>query len=80
MKIPTSPCLDCVERVVGCHGKCESYATFRNEYEAWRTQERKRIDGEAVYGSFVKKSRDKAIKRTGKRVRAVGIEGRGGRK
>lgn len=27
----TSPCLNCLERYIGCHGQCDRYATFRNK-------------------------------------------------
>ena len=28
-----SPCKDCPDRVVGCHGKCEKYKAYRVEVE-----------------------------------------------
>ena len=28
-----NPCKDCTDREVGCHGKCEKYATYRAELE-----------------------------------------------
>lgn len=28
MPNPNSPCKDCENRVVGCHGKCEKYKAF----------------------------------------------------
>lgn len=29
----TSPCMDCPDRAVGCHGRCEQYKAFRAEKE-----------------------------------------------
>lgn len=28
-----TPCKDCTDRVLGCHGHCEKYAAFRAETE-----------------------------------------------
>lgn len=28
-----SPCLDCDDRVVGCHSSCEKYAAYRAEID-----------------------------------------------
>lgn len=28
-----SPCKDCPDRVVGCHGKCEKYKAYRVEVD-----------------------------------------------
>ena len=27
------PCKDCLERCLGCHGKCERYAAYRSELD-----------------------------------------------
>ena len=27
----TSPCLNCLERNIGCHGQCDRYAAFRDK-------------------------------------------------
>lgn len=41
-----SPCKDCQDRVVGCHSKCEKYATYRAgvEKDKKRRNEMKAID------------------------------------
>lgn len=31
-KVNKSPCLDCEERHIGCHDKCERYQITRKEY------------------------------------------------
>lgn len=31
-----SPCKDCPDRVVGCHGKCEKYKAYRVEVDKLR--------------------------------------------
>ena len=28
-----SPCLNCIDREVGCHSRCERYSRFRNEID-----------------------------------------------
>lgn len=40
MPKPTSPCKDCAEREVGCHGRCERYKTWRAEMDERREQRR----------------------------------------
>lgn len=31
-----SPCKDCTDRAVGCHGKCEKYQAYRLEVDKLR--------------------------------------------
>lgn len=31
MPVASSPCLDCPDRVIGCHGDCEKYKAFKEE-------------------------------------------------
>jgi hypothetical protein len=33
---PKSPCQGCPSRYVGCHSRCELYAAFRRERDAYR--------------------------------------------
>lgn len=36
MPRPDPPCIDCKDRVVGCHGTCEKYKAFKEErYKLW---------------------------------------------
>ena len=35
MKKPQSPCKDCEDREVGCHGKCEKYQRFHEDIVAY---------------------------------------------
>lgn len=35
-----SPCKGCQERVLGCHGRCESYKNFRQRLETAHMAER----------------------------------------
>ena len=30
-KLTISPCMDCEDRMVGCHGSCERYKEFREQ-------------------------------------------------
>lgn len=34
------PCKDCTERVLGCHGKCKRYKTFKKEIELARAKDK----------------------------------------
>lgn len=40
MKEPLSKCLDCKDRHVGCHSKCEKYKAFRKALDEYREQVR----------------------------------------
>ena len=31
---PGSPCLDCIDRDVGCHSDCERYKVWKTSFEA----------------------------------------------
>lgn len=31
-----TPCYECKDRVIGCHGTCQRYKTFRRDYEKVR--------------------------------------------
>lgn len=31
-----TPCYECKDRVIGCHGTCQRYKTFRKDYEKVR--------------------------------------------
>lgn len=33
---PQSPCLECEERIIGCHAACEKYEQYRSELEEWK--------------------------------------------
>ena len=33
---PQGPCQNCHDRSAECHSKCERYAKFREELEAWK--------------------------------------------
>ena len=33
-RAPTSPCKDCPDRKVGCHGECEKYKAYKRANEA----------------------------------------------
>lgn len=37
-RAPTSPCKDCPDREVGCHGGCEKYKEYRAALEAHKEQ------------------------------------------
>ena len=37
-RAPTSPCKDCPDRTVGCHGGCEKYKDYRAALDAHKEQ------------------------------------------
>lgn len=37
-------CKDCPDRYPGCHGKCEKYIKERSDYDAKRSEYRKKYD------------------------------------
>lgn len=32
MRRPNAPCYQCNDRVIGCHGTCQKYKDFKQEY------------------------------------------------
>lgn len=38
------PCLNCNDRVVGCHGKCEKYKSYRDKIDKIHKENRKNTD------------------------------------
>ena len=39
-----SPCMGCESREIGCHGKCERYAAFKQKNEAQKKTAREQLD------------------------------------
>jgi len=35
MPTAKSPCKNCPDRYVGCHGQCDSYQTWKAKYSEW---------------------------------------------
>ena len=35
-----NPCIDCPDRKVGCHGKCDKYKKFKDKMNKMRKEER----------------------------------------
>lgn len=48
------PCLDCMDRAVGCHGKCAKYAQYRQAVEASAKETVEKKIAEDVVGRFVR--------------------------
>lgn len=44
VKFEKAPCMDCNERYLGCHGKCEKYQAFRTERNRLNDQRFKKVD------------------------------------
>lgn len=66
-KFYIAPCKDCADRVVGCHGNCEKYKTFKNEsfedYKKRKDTYLKELDAEC----HEVLSKVQTLKRKGKR-------------
>lgn len=43
------PCKGCTERCLHCHSTCDKYATYRQQIEAHRAQERAEYDTESFF-------------------------------
>lgn len=41
MSIPSSPCKDCPDRFLGCHGICEDYQNYKKEMGKFNKQRNK---------------------------------------
>lgn len=39
-RAPASPCKDCPDRTVGCHGECEKYKAYKRANEAHKQEQR----------------------------------------
>lgn len=59
MQRPTSPCKECEEREVGCHGRCEKYQAYRSELDKVTQVIREQKEAEAVTDGYVVTMRQK---------------------
>ena len=67
MPVASSPCFECPDRVLGCHGTCEKYKAFKDErielsYEI-RKKARAEKSSDAVIITGIQKRRNKANNR-----------------
>lgn len=46
---PVSPCMDCEDRIVGCHSTCEKYIAYRKDLSQKRNEEKKKRYGSTWY-------------------------------
>ena len=60
-----TPCADCTEREVGCHGKCERYQAYREDIEHRKKPE---LYAKCDYDGYV---RDVKIKIALRRVPSI---------
>jgi hypothetical protein len=45
---PGSPCLECIDRDVGCHSNCERYKVWKASFEAKKIEQRQRVKLENI--------------------------------
>jgi len=64
MPVASSPCYECPDRVLGCHGTCEKYKDFKDERIELSNQIRKNARSEkaadAVIINGIQRRRNKA--------------------
>ena len=48
------PCLNCGDRFIGCHGKCEKYKGWRAEYDEEKAEQIKRHNLEYSLDRYTK--------------------------
>lgn len=48
-----SPCKDCEERYIGCHGDCEKYKSFYEQNEKIKANIRKEKEKDKEIGAYI---------------------------
>lgn len=64
-----SPCKDCVDRTMGCHGKCEKYSAYRVEVDKLYVAKTKSIRAHDPLYGYIRASRTKKIREEARRKR-----------
>lgn len=59
----SSPCMDCGDRTVGCHGTCEKYKAYNEQNKADYQKRITAYAGEYLAESYEVKSKLRTIKR-----------------
>lgn len=47
-----APCLDCKDRVLNCHAKCEKYKVYKSNVEELRAKEKHEKDADFLAGRY----------------------------
>jgi len=63
MNLWNSPCRKCMERYVGCHGKCERYIKAKAEHDEVMKQRKKENNMNAYVSDCVRKNRKRRKKK-----------------
>lgn len=58
-----SPCMNCPDRMVGCHGRCERYKAFRAERENEYALRHERYVMDIPAADFERKTRRKILQK-----------------
>lgn len=58
-----SPCMDCPDRVVGCHGRCERYKAFQAEREKEYARRHDQYVMDIPTADFERKTRRKMLQK-----------------
>lgn len=58
-----SPCKDCPDREIGCHGKCERYQEYATKRAAFLEERRKTMNAISATWANVHRIQDKKLKK-----------------
>lgn len=64
-----SPCKDCHDRVVGCHGKCEKYSAYRVEVDKLYIARAESIKAHDPLYGYIRASRTKQLHAEARRTK-----------
>ena len=60
-------CLNCENRHVGCHSSCKEYAEFKRNFSEQKEIERKQEERQNIVVNYIFESRERQIRRNGKK-------------
>lgn len=53
-----APCIDCCDREVGCHSKCDRYKKFRSDLDEKNRINKERKDRQSATMEYIVESKD----------------------
>jgi len=60
-----APCMECTNRTVGCHSKCEVYAEWNSQWKKIRSEIKQKAREEEIVNGYVARE---VCKGTGKKL------------
>lgn len=64
-----SPCKDCTDRTMGCHGRCDKYKAYRVEVDKLYEARAKSIAAHDPMYGYIRTSRTKQLREEARRKR-----------